>query len=87
MEVEFVYVNRYLRNPCQAAVHTSGFVSLTSEGSNDVHVVTGSLEHSKILLRGHLCGPRAICFNDTQDKLAVVDSTSGKQFRIYSIHT
>ncbi|KAH3790765.1 hypothetical protein DPMN_168972, partial [Dreissena polymorpha] len=77
----------YLRDPYIAAVHTSGFVLLTSEGSNAVHVVTESLEHSKILLRGHLCGPRAICFNDTQDKFAVVDSTPGKELRIYNLQT
>ncbi|KAH3790652.1 hypothetical protein DPMN_168857 [Dreissena polymorpha] len=86
-EVKFVYVHRYLRDPYKAAVHMSGFVLLTSEGSNAVHVVTESLEHSKIFLRGHLCGPRAICFNDTQDKLAVVDSTPGKELRIYNLQT
>ncbi|KAH3790705.1 hypothetical protein DPMN_168912 [Dreissena polymorpha] len=84
-EDAFTYFHKDLQYPFQAAVHNSGYVFLTSARSNVLHVVTEYLEHRTTLLSGQLLGPRAICFNDTQDKLAVVDSTPGKELRIYNL--
>ncbi|KAH3790658.1 hypothetical protein DPMN_168865 [Dreissena polymorpha] len=84
-EDAFTYVHKDLQYPFQAAVHNSGYVFLTSTGSNVLHVVTESLEHRTTLLSGQLLVPRAICFNDPQDRLAVVDSTPGKELRINNL--
>ncbi|KAH3790701.1 hypothetical protein DPMN_168908 [Dreissena polymorpha] len=84
-EDAFTYFHEDLHYPFQAAVHNSGYVFLTSAGRNGLHVVTDSLEHTTTLLSGQLRRPRAICFNDTQDKLAVIDSTPGKELGIYNL--